>query len=319
MNLATATDKRRDILVNNETVQQAQQKLEAFFATTTIFRDRENCIQIWRKLKEEVPRYTVGGEWDPLVALSFLSTVYAPTTAFKYAKIIRRHFSDSDFRNLDQQHVKHVMRQLQTLCNVAVKTNKAVAATSQQVVRLIGDLSLPEQRNVFQLWTTASRFDDARRWVREIFADHNMLKLTNLWTKADPTGKVPSNKWIPCSDEATMDLYERTGIDYWHLLKWIKAREPTLSCHSFRHGAVQALERNGFTAEQIQFLTWHKHSDVNISMQPYRTATPQAPASQTCAQLVLHLQQLIGFSNGRLEGHRQPRQAAVAASSQASN
>lgn len=248
------------------------------------------AMRVWSAVKAEVTRHAA---WDPLLGLTVLAeSGLAPTTVYCYAKLIRQHYPE-DFAHVPADAVDQVMQQLEKASNVSPKSMASRPATAAQVRRLIGDLATPEQQAVYRMWTTASRHRDTMHWTQVVHRDERMMCLTNLCPKSDPLGKFPHRKWVPYRSEHDVILYEPTKVSYRALLHWIKQREPLLSCHSFRKGAVQELQRH-FQPQCIALLTWH-HSpqDVCRGMLPYAVATPRARNSRRVREMVEHLQRLL--------------------------
>src|SRR3569833_2659805 len=111
-----------------------------------MYESHQLICEIWKEIQRKHPAAT-GQPWNPLEGLSFLSTMYAPTTAYTYAKTIRR-FHPDDFSTtnaLQQERLKQVMKQLETKSNLSDK-KAAAAATPAQVRNLIGNLAAPERR-----------------------------------------------------------------------------------------------------------------------------------------------------------------------------
>ena len=283
---------RRQLIFSTENLQRTRQQLDTWMNQGAKFYHIELVCEIWKEIKRKLPTAT-GQPWNPLEGLSFLSTMYAPTTAYTYAKTIRR-FHPDDFSTtnaLQQERLKQVMKQLETKSNLSDK-KAAAAATPAQVRNLIGNLSSPEQRTVYQLWTTASRSEEARNWTPIFHSKHKMVQLESRWSKSDPEGRITNNKWAPANSLAEAMLYQRTEVSYHRLLNYIKSKEPTLSCHSFRRGGIQQLQRE-FDQSEICLLTWHNNPSINRGMLPYTRATPVSAASKRIAELVHHLQVLV--------------------------
>jgi hypothetical protein len=245
----------------------------------------------WAQLKRQFAANNI--RWDPLVAIVTLTQTYAASTAYRYAKEMRMFFGQ-ELAAVHREDIKQLFKRLQTYANLAPNERAAVAATPAQVRKLIGDLTQPEQRAVYRMWTTASRHIETTQWSRTFFENDKMLQLKNDWSKSDPMGKTPHFKWVPCASLEQAALYDRTPeLSYQRLMRWLQDREPTLSCHSFRKGAIQLLERS-FRPTSIVHLTWHRNpNSVNTSMNPYSVATPLAPIAQTITRMTLLLQQSV--------------------------
>jgi hypothetical protein len=287
------------IVFTEEIMEIAQHQVHQVTHPASQAKAQRSAISAWTRVKAEFARTQSQTKWiwDPLLGLWLLRFFFRATTTYRYAKTIRRLFAH-EFSNVPEVEVRNMMKSFQTLSNLSVKDMAAVPATPVQVKRLIGNLTRPEQRIIFCMWTTAARHIETEQWVRKYFSRRHVLCLTNLWSKSDPTGMTSQHRWITCPHRKLMQkLFQQAPVSYHQVLRFIKKIEPTLSCHSFRKGAIQVLEKK-FAPPQIAHLTWHRNPmSVSPSMQPYSARTPLAPAVQTILQMTNHLQQQIGYHN----------------------
>jgi hypothetical protein len=228
----------------------------------------------WKDMKEEFARQK--RRWDPHLALFLLGRKFSETTVRKYSLHLLKLFP-AEFDE-DTAYTHDVIQQIHKLSNISPKVHAALPVTPKEVKMLIGDLTTPEQRAVWQMWTTGSRFADTLAWTRtyQMKEGQHLMKLEQKWSKTDRTGKFPSFKWIVLRTAREKNLWNPHGVSYDRLLYWIKDLCPHLSLHSFRKGAIQFLEQT-YEPESIARLTNHRDPKRNPGLTAYEARTHMCP------------------------------------------
>jgi hypothetical protein len=156
---------------------------------------------------------------------------------------------------------KRCFQHVEMLCNTAKRT-RARPFTPQDIIHLTDNRTSPLQRLCFQLWVTASRHMCSMKWKVLYHANHNCVELRfdgRLGRKGDRAGRRPFSKFVYCPHRSWTSLWIPTRISYRDLYRYVQSHGPPgSSCHSFRNGALKALQSKGFEAEEIAQLTGHK-------------------------------------------------------------
>ena len=246
---------------------------------------------------------------NKLMNLAYLAMRYAPSTALNYALYMQAQddslYHDPNWRN--------GVLQLKRYAAENRPTAAATPATPQQVRRLIGNLSRPEQRAVYQLWVSASRFGESigetdpeaeteeghtpRTWILQRHPEHNVLELYLPTHKAGTTFDKPYSKWIELGSNPRQHekFWEPHRIDYRRMLSYVKSIFPELSMHSFRKGSIRHLEQLGFPEWMIARLSGHSPSGRFTAMQrSYLANSPNQPGARDIMVLTRTLRQAIG-------------------------
>jgi hypothetical protein len=249
---------------------------------------------------------------NPLMMIAYLIEEFAPTSAVTYASVLQ----SSVFPAL-KQHApwRNAMRQLYIYAAENPPTGGAVPATVEQVRHLIGDMTLPEQRCIYQLWVTASRFGESigntdpesaseedhtpRTWEVRRHPKESVIELHLATSKANVKGGHPYSKWIRLGTNPRVSAryWEPHHVQYWHMLEYIKSLEPTLSLHSFRKGAIRFLESCGiYPASAIALLSGHAESGRFQSLnRSYLAGNPCQQEALEVMKLTTHLRLALGL------------------------
>ncbi len=244
----------------------------------------------WHQLRRAIQ--DSGYEWDPHAALLLLQQVYAPSTAFTYAKRIVQQFPD-EFSN--DTYKKATMAALRATSNILPTTHAALPATPDEVRKLIGQVQTNEQRAIWQMWVTASRFADTKTWQTELIQTprHNFIKISSLWNKTSSDGALRHFKWTetPSINEALR--WKWHDCEGEPLLAYVKSPVPHLSLHSFRHGAIALLEEK-FPTEQISQLTGHRSTATkNPGAEAYLLQNPSCFQARTVLTMTKYLRDSV--------------------------
>ena len=252
---------------------------------------------------------------NPLHMLAYLALRYKPSTARTYASVMQSSNPALKANPLWQNG----MRQMYIHVAENPPTGGATPATPIQVRRLIGDMRRPEQRCVYQLWVTASRYGETigntdpesqseeqhtpRTWEvirhRRSNGQPWAIQLHLRTSKQHPKGDHPFSKWIrlginpPVSEQ----YWHSHEVQYREMLQYVQSIEPSLSMHSFRKGAIQFLEACGVEAAQIALLSGHTASGQYQSLtRSYMAADPHQPEAQKIMSMTTFLSRVVNRS-----------------------
>ncbi len=296
--------------VNTETLQKLDEIMSFFTIDerrTRIDRAAELMQNLWAGLVHFYgPRAHAG------MIIAYLLDEYAPSTARNYAitmqQVEPRLKLNSDWR-LAYRKLERWAADAQN------RPEGAVPATPDQVRALIGDLSTPHQRAIFQLWVSASRYSESRgytdalytgfgvhtpmTWYLRRWGQFNVIELYLPIHKGAPDGERPYSKWIQLPAlhrDRVAQAWSPHHIEYQSLLHYVKTICPTLSLHSFRQGAQQLLQRMGISPTRIKFLSGHQPiTKVPSLNKSYHVSDPRQHGAQQVMRLTSLLQQAIGL------------------------
>lgn len=176
-------------------------------------------------------------------------------------------------------------------------------ATLAEVRQLIGNLSTPQERAVFQLFVSASRFSESQNrissdgqlnyhtWNVSYWKQHGVIQLSLRTHKAAPTGQRPYSKWIKTPFPGA---FKPHNLGYWELLSYIKSKFPDLSCHSLRKLALQHLTDVGFSPRETALLSGHgKMTQYRSMARSYVATRPDHEDAITCSKMSTELQKAV--------------------------
>jgi hypothetical protein len=264
-------------------LQESQRKKQARIAAT----------ELWSELLQ-----VTGG--DVAKSVAYLVVRYRPSTVLTYLKRIVTLFPELKMMAIMQQ----MMHRVHTQANVTPKAC-ATPATPAIVTTLIRDLFMspsPHKILVFQMWASASRFVDLQQTEVDWFPEHQAVRLHfTVPNKSDPTGYRRIAKWIPCSGEAeALFLWKRQKVSYESMLKWLhESACPTMTCHSFRHGAIRFLLRDHYETD-ITALTGHAVPNQPKGILPY--CCPMPTTARAKVSMAMAKQLIMSVKNGMLTG-----------------
>lgn len=242
---------------------------------------RDNNIRrIWYEtasfLEQQTGISPNSDNFDPTWVFAMIADSYAPTTAHTYCFLIPHIIPN--FYPKWQLQINRFLKELQLFANTMEREEKATPATSEQVKNLVRQAQLPEERLILAMWVTASRHSDMDRF-QVAWYPHG-IRLKTIFSKADSQGEFQRCKWVPATADSRADtnfwLDATSTSSYDNTLKFVKSREPTLSLHSFRSGAVQFLQTvHGFTEIQTSKLTLHSPAiaDAVSGLKAYKVDT----------------------------------------------
>jgi hypothetical protein len=183
---------------------------------------------------------------------------------------------------------------IQLLENITPKDRAAIIPPSL-VSTMIGDLTTQPQIQTFQLWVSASRFDDSKKWGVRIHRKQRTIELFFDEMKGDSLASRHFSKFIPFSgtSDQMIQLWQRPSITYDCFATWLRTwRCPGLTPHSLRNSAIHFLE-DSFPQHEVVLLTGHKQKIQIPGIQSYWRPKPEEPSALLCrnisAQLILAL------------------------------
>lgn len=248
--------------------------------------------------------------------ISYLRQRYKPSTCIVYASLMQK--EDPRLRTDPEfQQAFHRLKQLKAEYDADHPGQGSVPATPSQVRRLIGDLTTPVQRMIFQLWVTAARHRESlprvnsdgsrneRVWVYRCHPHTeptgvglDRRTIPGIWVvelhlhthKAATTGRSPYSKWVKTHRP---DLFLPHLVNYWASLDYVKRCCPNLTVHSFRKGAIQYLHNAGFSPRQTCLLTGHSDLSSIPGMRPYTDTKPYHENALRVLQMTDILQRVV--------------------------
>ena len=228
--------------VDQEVLRTATQQLTFF--TTEPSSDRKELMiklmnNLWPQIMQLLPHHP--HLWGPQV-ITYLYEKYLPSTALTYAATIQtlevwQHLKQNKLWQLAFNTLKRSM-QLEP-------PHGAEPMTAVQARILIGNMTSPLQRAVFQCFVTASRFSESRPTVDAAtgnFVERAWRIIPHRTTSGDTIvelhlqahkgavfGQRPYSKWVRCNNQ--LHWWMPHNVQYDALLKYIKGTFPQLSCH----------------------------------------------------------------------------------------
>jgi hypothetical protein len=221
---------------------------------------------------------------ENMIAMMLLQK-YKPSTIATYAHLVQAQVP----------HLKGRVAWLDAVANIEKQaavarpsTKRATTATPEDVNIAVGDLSLPEQRAIAQMFLTASRFSDTTAWTVINKPEATLLQFGVC--KSDRLGRRALRKWVPSSP-----LWEAHRTTRHRVNSYLSSLEQRvgkhLTSHSFRRGAIQHLELT-WDPPQIQTaLTGHAPE----SSKAYRTYSglEMGTIGALCLKMVRTLMEVI--------------------------
>ena len=165
-------------------------------------------------------------------------------------------------------------------------------ATPEQMRRLIGDLSEPEEKVCYQMWVGAARHRETlpklndqgaalrgRVWTQKLWDPENVISLTLRTHKGATRGQRPYAKWVNVAHgHLKKGVWKRQKTSYRRILAFIKKRlGPEYTTYSARKGAIQLLEEY-FDPRSVARLTGH--TTVGQIPSLVRSYTARRPSHQ---------------------------------------
>jgi hypothetical protein len=241
----------------------------------------------------------------PAYIVAYLWGRYTPATARNYAVTIGQ--LDADMAKTLSW--KHALKRLHQMAAERDPENASPAATTSEIVTLLGNLSRPEQRAIFMTAVTGSRFretinrqsrgtptiamdddDDPteRCFEKTYWPQHQLVQLHLRTHKGATKGQRPFSKWVKTDHPA---LFNDHGCTRPEVYRYIKKRYPHLGVHSFRKWALQTLSLvYGVSARRTALLSGHTDSSQVRSFSVYVGTAPQQAETRRATDLTTLLQ-----------------------------
>ncbi len=241
---------------------------------------------------------------DPAFIVTYLREMYAPSTAVTYASIIGTERPELKTRSWMTQW--HSLLRLQA--ETQPDSKGAIPATPEQIRRLIGDLSLPAQRAIFQAFVTASRMGETmgettscdlskrepRTWRPYAWETHGIVQLHLRTHKGAPEGTRPYSKWVRLRAVfGGLPSWRPHLCTHAQLYAYIHRLYPDLGLHSFRKAAFQLLEGLQFTPTSIAKLTGHTLLNESGGARSYHASHPDQVEALEVMRMTDALQDLL--------------------------
>lgn len=204
--------------------------------------------------------------YSPSVLATMLMASYEESSARQYMIQIQTHIDPTLKLNPEWKRCL----KLAHIRNAHDPPNSATPATLLQIVQLIGDLSRPEQRAIFQQYVTVGRFAESRShwdnngnfnpnawYLHEPDWQQQCLRLSFKTHKGSPTGTRPFSKWIRFKSTLHLSLFTPHGQTLEQVNNYINMICPGLSSYSIRYSAIHRLQHFRFQPEQIALLSGH--------------------------------------------------------------
>ena len=217
------------------------------------------------KFANLITRHLQNHDNNPGQFLAAASLVYTPSTTVRYAraakKVLPPHHAPA---------VKNAERYARRMMGTARGApRQAVRFSAAQFVDLVNRTRCPRMRDtLILLFVTASRAADLPHFEPIPHPDHNppLWRIKLIVTedgdvfhapKSDQTGSRQVSKWTP--QHPQLNPCHST----WPTWRQINDQMKRIGCtaHSIRGSAINILENEGFTHDQIRCLTGHAPSD----------------------------------------------------------
>jgi hypothetical protein len=243
------------------------------------------------KFANLITRHLQNHDNNPGQFLAAASLVYTPSTTVRYAraakKVLPPHHAPA---------VKNAERYARRMMGTARGApRQAVRFSAAQFVDLVNRTRCPRMRDtLILLFVTASRAADLPHFEPIPHPDHNppLWRIKLIVTedgdvfhapKSDQTGSRQVSKWTP--QHPQLNPCHST----WPTWRQINDQMKRIGCtaHSIRGSAINILENEGFTHDQIRCLTGHAPSDGTraTAVKHYSCHTPQEPEAQMSCRL----------------------------------
>ena len=245
---------------------------------------RIRALQVWDEARQHSPTGTIAE-----TAACLLYTL-KPSTVETYMAKVRAQRPELG----RSQEFRKVFDDVIRLSN-AIPKRRAFPLGPKQVKILMGNLSTPEQIMVYQLWTTAGRFDCRKNWAVTYHDEVKAVELRFGPRKGDKKGATPFAKFIPCnSAQEALRLWTIQGVPYSKFMAFLRQSGiPGISTHSFRNGANLVLERF-FDEKDAATLTGHKVIVQRApGMRSYRPIHPHSAQARMSRKIALLLQRAL--------------------------
>lgn len=253
----------------------SSRKIGTNIHSNDINRLRSYMIQIQEICKEERTPYTS----DKLAA--YLMAEYAPSTALQYMIQIQTHVEPALKIDITWKNCL----KLAQIRNAHAVMESAQPATVEQIKVLIGNLSTPVQRAIYQQYVLVGRFSESQlpydddgspninTWYLTCFPQFKTIRFEFRTHKGSPTGFRPYSKWITYKNQQHLQLFHHHGASYTQVLSYIKNKFPELSTYSLRYAAIQQLQSWNYQPEEIALLSGHSRRDKIPSLHKVYLAT----------------------------------------------
>ena len=227
---------------------------------------------------------------DPAKFFAAASLVYAPSTVVRYAQTTRK---------IMPQHaesMKNVINYARKMMGTPKYAPKQAARFDlERFARFVRNTKSAEMRDtMIILFATASRAGDLMHFLPTPYDQHNppawRIQMVVVQTdednfhshKSDRKGTRNVSKWIPQHPLIKMHATWPPWRQVYDHMKRIDC-----SGHSMRGTAVNLLEEEGFTKEQIRCLTAHTPTSGNqaLAVEHYSCHTPHEPDAVMSLQL----------------------------------
>lgn len=227
------------------------------------YSDHERLLSYIQAIKDwcRQSRY----EYSPNLLAGYLMVRYKPSTAHQYMIQIQTHV-DPDLKD---NAAWRICLKIAKIRHAKFEQHQAVPATTDQIRKLIGDLSLPVQRAIFQQYVLVGRFSESLNewdedgnpnlniWHPQFFDNINVVRIIFKTHKGSPTGSRPFSKWVNYRTPSFRSLFMPHNVDYPTVLNYIKQHFPNLTTYSLRYAAIHRLQEAGFQPQEIALLSGH--------------------------------------------------------------
>lgn len=265
---------------------------EGFHAST--YRRRRRVMELWNEFVKMVPHPSVA------LFLRVLELLFAPSTALGYAATLAL-----TVPTLSQDpQLKEGLRYLKKLAGKSqLRRKQAVPMSPLEMTELIKTATMRIKSAAIVIWLTASRH-----------ADYLEMELTKVWRvkshfmllfqmstfKSDLFGKRFVQKYVlvpkPLGIVLQHHMLEEKRVSYSQLYRAVKRVNKTLSCHSFRRGAISLLTNEGHKAERIILLSAHAMPNEPTAIRRYADPSPTSSTALRQGRLTQSLLTSIGLN-----------------------